>query len=418
VGSANVATIDNSDDGDFWAANAEIVDLYNNPMMGKSEWSNEEGYDPHAEGEGEDVYWPDPEGITWDIEEMAGATITPTEEDTLPRTELYDSGTSRHISPYKANFTSYTPLSPPLYIGATNNHKFPTVGTGTLVIQVPANGGESGLTLHKALYAPSVCYTLVSIGTLDRVEGYTFRISGGHLQIITPCSEPVGKVPCNPCHLYKVERSLKSAYAAEDMSVMELHRCLGHISIAAARKLVESRAVCGIKLDPDTPKVDSDCEACIIARTTCLPMHKPHVSTLAQNFGDEVHTDMWGPSKTPTKGRCHYFITFTDNATCFTLVYLIGKKSEAIKAYKFFEAWVITQHSTKIKVLRSDHGGEYLSKEFDEHLAAAGMVRRLTMHNTPQLNGVAKRLNRTLLERIQALRYASRLPQMLWGEAL
>jgi len=176
---------------------------------------------------------------------------------------------------------------------------------------VPANRGESGLTLHKALYAPSVCYTLVSIGTLDRAEGYTFHISRGHLQIITPCSKPVGKVPCNPCHLYKVERLLESAYTAEDMSVMELHRRLGHISITAACKLIESGAVCGIKLDPDTPKVDSDCKACIITCATCLPMHKPHVSTLAQNFGDEVHTDVWGPSKTPTKGGHHYFITFT-----------------------------------------------------------------------------------------------------------
>jgi len=96
----------------------------------------------------------------------------------------------------------------------------------------------------------------------------------------------------------------------------------------------------------------------------------------------------------------------------------MGKKSEAIKAYKFFEAWVITQHSTKIKVLHLDCGGEYLSKEFDEYLAAAGMVQRLTTHDTLQLNGVAERLNWTLLERIRALGYASRLPQTLWGEAL
>ena len=45
VGSTNVATIDDSDDRDFWAANTEIIDLYDDPMMGKSEWSNEEGYD-------------------------------------------------------------------------------------------------------------------------------------------------------------------------------------------------------------------------------------------------------------------------------------------------------------------------------------------------------------------------------------
>ena len=398
VGSANVAIINNSDDRDFWAANAEIVDLYDDPMMGKLEWSNKEGYDPHAKGKGEDVYWPNPKGIAWDIEEMAGTTIMPTEEDTLPHTELYNSGVLQHISLYKADFTSYTPMSPPLYIGTVNNHKFPAIGTGTLVVQMLAKRGKSSLTLHNTLYAPSVCYMLVSIGTLDRVEGYTFRIGRGCLQIITLHGKPVGEVPCNPCHLYKVKCLLESAYATEDMSVMELHHHLGHISIATTHKLVESRAIHRIKLNPDMPEVNLDCKACIIACATCLPMCKPHVSIPAQNFRDKVHTDMWGPSKTPTKGRYHHFITFMDNATCFTLVYLMGKKSKAIKAYKFFEAWVITQHSTRIKVLHSDCGGEYLSKEFDEHFAAAGTAQRLTMHDMLQLNGVTERLNQTLLE--------------------
>ena len=102
-----------------------------------------------------------------------------------------------------------------------------------------------------------------------------------------------------------------------------------------------------------------------------------------------------------------------------SLCYLLSKKSEALKAYKFFEAWAITQqHSTKIKVLHSDRRGEYLSKEFNKHLAAAGMAWRLTTHNMLQLNGIAKRLNWMLLERIRALGYTSRLPQMLWGKAL
>jgi hypothetical protein len=98
---------------------------------------------------------------------------------------------------------------------------------------------------------------------------------------------------------------------------------------------------------------------------------------------------------------------------------LLQTKDEVLKQYKFFEAWAIAQqHCSGIKVLRSDHGGEYLSKAFDEHLAAAGTARRLTTHDTPQLNGVAERLNRMLLECIRALQHATGLPKTLWGEAL
>ena len=66
-------------------------------------------------------------------------------------------------------------------------------------------------------------------------------------------------------------------------------------------------------------------------------------------------------------------------------------KSEVLDFYKRFEAWAIAQwHCSSIKVLWSDCGGEYLSKEFDEHLAAAGMAHRLTMHDMLQLNGIAE----------------------------
>ena len=359
VGSANITTIDNSIDRDFWSATTKIINQYDNPMMGKPDWCDEDKYTPHAdlEGEGEDIYWPNPEGIAWDIKEMAGTTITHVEEDldTLPHTKMYNSGALQHISSHKADFTSYTTLSPPLYINAANKNKFPAIGTGTLIVKVPANGGKSDLILHNVLYVPSVCYTLVSLGTLDKVEGYTFHIGGSCLQIFSPQGEPISKVPCNSHHLYRVKCSLESAYTTEDMSAMELHHHLRHISITATCKLINSRAICGINLNPNVSEVDADCKACIIACTTRLPMHKPCISTLAQNFGDEVHTNVWGPSKAPTKGGHHYFITFMDDATCFMPIYLMNKKSKALKAYKFFKVWAITQqHGTRIKVLCLD----------------------------------------------------------------
>ena len=114
-----------------------------------------------------------------------------------------------------------------------------------------------------------------------------------------------------------------------------------------------------------------------------------------------------------------YFITFTDDATRYTVTFLMRTKDEALEAYKSFEAWALTQqHCKGIKTLRSDHSGEYLSKVFDQHLAAAGTVWKLTIYDTPQLNGVAKRLNCTLLERIWAFPHTSGLPKTLWGEGL
>ena len=85
------------------------------------------------------------------------------------------------------------------------------------------------------------------------------------------------------------------------------------------------------------------------------------------------------------------------------MIYLLTNKSNAFDAYKTFVAWVETQLMKKIKILHSDRGGEYLSKEFTSFLNKKGTERKLTVHDMPEENGVAERLNRTLVERVRAM---------------
>ena len=198
---------------------------------------------------------------------------------------------------------------------------------------------------------------------------------------------------------------------------MELHHCLGHIAVNSTHKLVTSGTIVGVKLDLST--LEANCNACIFAHTTCLPIPKVRISLPAQNFGDKVHTDVWGPSATATHQGRRYFATFTDNATRYTITYLLCNKDKAFVAYKSFELWAIMQqHCKGIKVLLSDQGGEYLSEAFNQHLAQAGTARKLMVHDTPQLNGIAEHLNRILLECICTFTHMSSLPKSLWGKAL
>ena len=94
------------------------------------------------------------------------------------------------------------------------------------------------------------------------------------------------------------------------------------------------------------------------------------------------------------------------------------QKSETFAAYQQFEAWLDCQLVAKIKMLHSDRGGEYLGNEFILYLQRQGMAQHLTMHDTPQHNGIAEQLNRTILERIRALLHASGQPKFLWEEAM
>ena len=64
----------------------------------------------------------------------------------------------------------------------------------------------------------------------------------------------------------------------------------------------------------------------------------------------------------------------------------------------------------KLKVLRSDNGGEYTSGEFVEYLRSEGIRHELTVPKSPQQNGVAERLNRTLVEMTRFRLAGSGLP--------
>ena len=88
-----------------------------------------------------------------------------------------------------------------------------------------------------------------------------------------------------------------------------------------------------------------------------------------------------------------------------------------MNAFKTYKAEVETQLNKKIKIIRSDRGGEY-EFPFEEICTEFGIVHQMTAPYTPQSNGVAERKNRSLKETMNALLNSSGLQQNLWGEAV
>ncbi|KAL0405828.1 UNVERIFIED_CONTAM: hypothetical protein Slati_3896700 [Sesamum latifolium] len=122
---------------------------------------------------------------------------------------------------------------------------------------------------------------------------------------------------------------------------------------------------------------------------------KPFVgqSAITNGLLDLVHTDVCGPLSIPTRGGFSYFITITDDHSRYGYVYLMKYKFEAFERFKEYRLEVENQTNRKIKALRSDRGGEYLSGEFIDYLKENGILSQWTPPETPQLNGVAERRN-------------------------
>eukprot|EP00253_Pinus_taeda_P023308 PITA_23308 len=98
-----------------------------------------------------------------------------------------------------------------------------------------------------------------------------------------------------------------------------------------------------------------------------------------------------------------YYVSFIDDFSRNTWIYFLKKKSEVFDRFKEFKALEENQTEKKIKVLRTDKGGEFCSKEFEKFYKKCGIERQNTTPYTPQQNGVAERMNKMLMERARSI---------------
>ena len=97
-----------------------------------------------------------------------------------------------------------------------------------------------------------------------------------------------------------------------------------------------------------------------------------------------MHSDVCGLISTQAKGGYEHFIIFTDDYSRYGYVYLMRWKSEAFEKFKEFGVEVENQLGKRIKVIRSDYGGEYLLRDFKDYLTQNEIVSQLVALGTPQ----------------------------------
>ena len=218
--------------------------------------------------------------------------------------------------------------------------------------------------------------TLVSISRITQA-GSSVLFEGDYCQIFDRKRRQVGKIEVKG-GLYRVyearDKNPKefAGKAAEVMTIDELHRCMGHIAPSAAKLLVEKNLINGIQLDLSSEA--TVCESCEWAKSVRKLIQKVREGERAESIGDEVHADLWGPAPVATINHKEYYVSFTDDHSHYSHLYLLHTKDETYDAYLHYEAWLKTQKQVVVKKLHTDRGGEFLSKEFSAHLAKQGTV--------------------------------------------
>ena len=191
------------------------------------------------------------------------------------------------------------------------------------------------------------------------------------------------------------------------------HQRLAHVNDAVLQKIVSSD-VAGFTLQKVEPR--SFCEGCVQGKAT---RHNPKSlgGIRSSRKLEKVHSDVCGPIQTLSNSGKRYMVTFVDDFTRSYAVYFMAHKSDTLEMFKEFHAKVTGESGERIGILKTDGGGEYKSREFAQYLIKHQIEHEVTVPDSPEMNGLAERMNRTILEKAKCMCVHGGLPYSLWAEA-
>jgi len=179
------------------------------------------------------------------------------------------------------------------------------------------------------------------------------------------------------------------------------------------KEMIQKNTVEGLENIANFPVIE--CEGCALGKMKKLKF--PQEGSRAEEILDLVHSDVMGPLPL-TKGGAKYMVTFIDDYSKYCTIYLIKSKNEVFCKFVEFLNYAERHTGRKLKTLRSDNGGEYCNKQFDEFLKNKGITHQKTVPYNPEQNGVAERKNGVLMECVRSIMYDMKVEIDLWGEAI
>ena len=212
-------------------------------------------------------------------------------------------------------------------------------------------------------------------------------------QIIGPGHESGG--------LYILETKVSKSVACSGViTSFELHCRLSHPSLPLLKKLY--------------PRF---CSLSSLNRASCqyAKLHRvhlsPRVNKRASTPFELVHYDVWGPCLILSPTRFKYFITFVDDFSRVTWLYIMKSHYELFSHFSAFCSEIQTQFHVSMQTLRSDNATTYLSKPFQSFMLQHGILHQTSCVDIPSQNGVVKRKNRHLLETARAFWFQMNVPK-------
>ena len=274
-----------------------------------------------------------------------------------PNSLLVDCGATSNIITDKSKFTRFDSTFDPskhyteIANGAKANNVDLSWGDVEVVIQ-DKGGNPKKVTLTNALYIPSYPQDIFSVqAATDRGACKMFQPDHAELKYKDGTefsTEKNGRL----YYLKTFEINIESDSVNYSRDIKELHAILGHCNYEDIIKLED--VVDGMTVTGKNCVKPGDCNTCILGKFADSRSRKPDAKAKVPLA--LVHTDLSGPVVPVSRDGFKY---------CFA-VYFLKNKSDAVRATEKFLADVAPYCT--VKCMRSDGGGEFISKDFESLL--------------------------------------------------
>ncbi|KAI0993409.1 hypothetical protein K3495_g14775, partial [Podosphaera aphanis] len=337
------------------------------------------------------------------------AHMTHRAEENVSKTLFYfDTCATAHMCPHPDRFEFIDACSG--LVKSSSGGNMEVVGKGSVLLGCKLSDGTiSSFLLKNVLYVPQLELPLFS-WKKERLNGLKLY-DNGNIMCLQKHDKTVieahfnGSLPSIP------EVDLTDINIA--CSTYEFwHEALCHSAPSSVSKT--KGMILNSELIPDCP-ANFHCQACSLSKSK---HHTPkHATKRATHRGEYIHTDLCGPFPIISLSNLLYYISFVDDATRYSTVLFLKTKSDANQAIIDYILELGTQYGCRTKALRSDNGGEYVNEQLSNFFARKGISHDLTPPYSPESNGVAERLNRTIGEGIRAM-LLPLTEKRLWAEAI
>lgn len=197
------------------------------------------------------------------------------------------------------------------------------------------------------------------------------------------------------------------------------HLRLQHASYGVMLSMVKrGTLLISVELLQSSKSTIERCTSCAIgkAHSKPFPAAKGHRTTSSPL--EMVHSDLM----TGLPGHFSNVMTIIDDFSGYVWAWGLRRKSSTFQTFSDWHSMILTQFPQwkirTLRTLRTDNGGEFVNSSFQKFCASLGINHELTDPFTPQQNGVAERMNRTIADKVVCALHDSHLPRSWWNFAL